>query len=72
MPVIKSPFEAQHGYKSPGFSVDELGKVTVRTLSYTVQEAQEISGDFIMRQAGTGIWSAFTIDGYFIENTNTL
>ena len=72
MPVIKSPFEAQHGYKSPGFSVDELGNVTVRTLSYTVQEEQEISGDFIMRQAGTGIWSAFTIDGYFIENTNTL
>ena len=45
MPVIKSPFEAQHGYKSPGFTVDELGNVTVRTLSYTVQEEVEISGD---------------------------
>lgn len=72
MPVIKSPFEAQHGYKSPGFTVDELGNVTVRTLSYTVQEEVEISGDFIMRQTGTGQWSAFTIDGYFIEGTTTL
>ena len=72
MPVIKSPFEAQHGYKSPGFTVDELGNVTVRTLSYTVQEEVEISGDFIMRQTGVGVWSAFTIDGYFVEGTTTL
>jgi len=73
MPVIKSPFEAQHGYKSPGFTVDELGNVTVRTLSYTSQEEATISGDFIMRQTGYGAFTAFTIDGYYIEgSTSTL
>ena len=72
MTVIKSPFEAQHGYKSPGFTVDELGNVTVRTLTYTVTEEVEVTGDFIMRQAGTGVWANFTIDDYFVEGTNTL
>ena len=72
MTVIKSPFEAQHGYKSPGFSVDDLGNVTVRTLTYTVAEETAVSGDFIMRQTGTGVWAKFTIDNYFVTGTNTL
>ena len=72
MTVIKSPFESQHGYKSPGFTVDNAGNVTVRTLTYTVSEETEVSGDFIMRQAGTGVWANFTIDDYFVSGTNTL
>ena len=72
MTVIKSPFEAQHGYKSPGFTVDELGNVTVRTLTYTVSEEIEVTGDFIMRQAGSSPWWTFTIDNYLIDGTNTL
>ena len=72
MTVIKSPFEAQHGYKSPGFTVDNDGNVTVRTLTYTVTEETEVSGDFIMRQTGTGVWAKFTVDNYYVTGTNTL
>ena len=72
MTVIKSPFEAQHGYKSPGFTVDELGNVTVRTLTYTVAEETEVSGDFIIRQVDSEPWSKFTVDGYYVSGTNTL
>lgn len=68
MTVTKSPFEAQAGYKSPGFTVDELGNVTVRTLSYTVQEEASVSGDFILRENGGN----FSIDEYFIEGTTIL
>mgnify|MGYP003321569469 FL=1 len=68
MTVTKSPFEAQAGYKSPGFTVDELGNVTVRTLTYTVQEEASVSGDFILRENGGN----FNIDGYWIEGTTTL
>jgi len=72
MTVIKSPFEAQHGYKSPGFTVDDLGNVTVRTLTYTVAEETTVSGDFIMRQVDSEPWSKFTVDSYFVSGTNTL
>jgi len=68
MSVTKSPFEAQAGYKSPGFTVDELGNVTVRTLTYTAQEEASVSGDFILRDNGGN----FTVDGYFIDGTETL
>jgi len=68
MSVTKSPFEAQAGYKSPGFTVDELGNVTVRTLTYTAQEEASVSGDFILRDNGGN----FTVDEYFIDGTDTL
>ena len=68
MSVTKSPFEAQAGYKSPGFTVDELGNVTVRTLTYTAQEEASVSGDFILRDNGGN----FTVDGYVIDGTETL
>jgi len=68
MSVTKSPFEAQAGYKSPGFTVDELGNVTVRTLTYTAQEEASVSGDFIVRENGGN----FTVDGYVIDGTETL
>lgn len=59
MAVIKSPFQAQYGFTSPGFEVDEVGNVSVRTLTYTVvDEVVDTAGDFLFRQAGNG----FTID----------
>ena len=36
MAVVKSAFEAQHGFKSPGFTVDEAGNVTLRSVTYTI------------------------------------
>ena len=60
MAVIKSPFQAQYGFKSPGFDVDDAGNVTVRTITYSIiDEVVDTAGDFLLRQAGTG----FTIDG---------
>ena len=48
MAVVKSPFEAQHGFKSPGFTVDEAGNVTLRSVTYTVtEEATDVSGDYV-------------------------
>ena len=35
MAVVFKPFEADYGYKSPGFSVDTQGNVIVRTITNT-------------------------------------
>ena len=69
MTVIKSPFEAQHGFKSPGFTVDEAGNVTLRSVTYTVtEEATDVSGDYVVRDAGGN----FTFDGEFEADGVTL
>tara|TARA_Y100000287_G_scaffold61433_1_gene48371 strand:+ start:3587 stop:4618 length:1032 start_codon:yes stop_codon:yes gene_type:complete len=68
MPVVKSPFEAQHGFKSPGFSVDDQGNVTLKSVTYTVvEETVDVSGDYLLRQAG----NAFTIDGIYQAGSTT-
>lgn len=68
MTVVKSAFEAQYGFKSPGFSVDDEGNVTLRSVTYTVTEEEvDLAGDFLVRQAG----NAFTIDGYYQAESDT-
>tara|TARA_B100000900_G_scaffold416271_1_gene450847 strand:- start:18938 stop:19972 length:1035 start_codon:yes stop_codon:yes gene_type:complete len=68
MAVVKSPFEAQHGFKSPGFTVDEDGNVTLRSVTYTVvEEATDVSGDYLVRDAGGN----FTFDGQYIDGSTT-
>ena len=68
MAVVKSPFEAQHGFKSPGFTVDEAGNVTLRSVTYTVtEEATDVSGDYVVRDAGGN----FTFDGEFEPGSTT-
>lgn len=65
MAVVKSPFEAQHGFKSPGFTVDEAGNVTLRSVTYTItEETTDVSGDYVVRDAGGN----FTFDGQFDDN----
>tara|TARA_Y100001958_G_C21239309_1_gene566570 strand:- start:1554 stop:2582 length:1029 start_codon:yes stop_codon:yes gene_type:complete len=69
MAVVKSPFEAQHGFKSPGFTVDAEGNVTLKSVTYTVtEEAVDVSGDYLVRDAG----GSFTFDGQFQEDGQTL
>ena len=69
MAVVKSPFEAQHGFKSPGFTVDEAGNVTLRSVTYTVtEETTDVSGDYVVRDAGGN----FTFDGEFEADGVTL
>ena len=68
MAVVKSPFEAQHGFKSPGFTVDEAGNVTLRSVTYTVtEETTDVSGDYVVRDAGGN----FTFDGEFEPGSTT-
>lgn len=69
MAVVKSAFEAQHGFKSPGFTVDEAGNVTLRSVTYTVtDEVTDVSGDYVVRDAGGN----FTFDAEFQEDGTTL
>ena len=69
MAVVKSPFEAQHGFKSNGFLVDDQGNVTLRSVTYTVtEEATDVSGDYVVRDAGGN----FTFDGEFEADGVTL
>jgi hypothetical protein len=68
MSVIKSPFEAQHGFKSNGFLVDDQGNVTLRSVTYTVvDEAADVSGDYVVRDAGGN----FTFDGEYQDGSAT-
>ena len=69
MAVVKSPFEAQHGFKSPGFTVDEAGNVTLRSVTYTItEETTDVSGDYVVRDAGGN----FTFDNEFEADGTTL
>ncbi len=69
MAVVKSAFEAQHGFKSPGFTVDEQGNVTLRSVTYTyTAEETDVSGDYVVRDAGGN----FTFDGQFESDGITL
>ena len=63
MAVNYIPFEAEHGFKSPGFSVDAEGNVTLKSLTYSVVEEAIVENRFYMRQQGEANSSAF------IENT---
>ena len=63
MAVNYIPFEAEHGFKSPGFTVDAEGNVTLKSLTYSVVEEAIVDNRFYMRQQGEGNSSAF------IENT---
>ena len=65
MAVVFKPFEAEHGYKSPGFSVDKDGNVVVRTITNTYTppvippapdfNVNETTGQFTFLQDGTDI-----------------
>lgn len=48
MPINRTPLEADFGFKSPGFSVDEQGNVFVRSLTYTTDQGTEIDADFLV------------------------
>lgn len=63
MPVNYIPFEAEHGFKSPGFTVDAEGNVTLKSLTYSVVEEAIVENRFYMKQSGEAESSAF------IENT---
>lgn len=59
MPVNYIPFEAEHGFKSPGFTVDSEGNVTLKSLTYSVVEDEVVENRFYMQQNGEGLGAQF-------------
>jgi len=65
MAVVFKPFEADYGYKSPGFSVDTEGNVVVRTITNTYTppvippapdfNVNETAGNFSFLQNGEAV-----------------
>lgn len=72
MAVTYNPFESQHGFKSPGFSVDDAGNVIVRSLSYIEEEQVTIEGRLYFNELGVGEQSVFTQDGVTAQGSETL
>lgn len=60
MAIINSPFESQYGFKAPGFSVDELGNITAKSI-ITADADDEVSiTDFSVSESE----NTFLIAGY--------
>ena len=65
MAIVFKPFETDYGYKSPGFSVDTNGNVTVRTITNTYTppvtppapdfNVNETAGAFTFLNKGTAV-----------------
>ena len=72
MTVSYIPFEAEHGFKSPGFTVDSEGNVTLKSLTYSVVEQEIVDNRFYIRQVGEGAGAAFTESTVFSPGTQIL
>jgi len=72
MTVTYNPFESEFGFKSPGFTVDTEGNVTLKSLTYLVEEEDIVADRFYMNQQGVGESSAFTQDGVFSPGSEIL
>lgn len=72
MAVTYNPFESDYGFKSPGFTVDTEGNVTLKSITYLVEEEEVVSDRFYMSQLGDNQASSFAQDGVFSPNTQIL
>jgi len=72
MAVTYNPFESDYGFKSPGFTVDTEGNVTLKSITYLVEEEEVVSDRFYMSQIGDDQASSFAQDGVFSPNTQIL
>lgn len=52
MPIVYNPFESEHGFKSTGFTVDDQGNITARSLSFTIDAEEEAETDFSFSESG--------------------
>jgi len=69
MAIVFKPFETEYGYKSPGFTVDALGNVTVRTITNTfVPPVEPVAPDFNINEVA-GDFSILS-DGEAVVGTN--
>lgn len=52
MAITYNPFESEHGFKGPGFSVDSNGNIIARSITFSVdQEAEVGTYDFTLTQS---------------------
>lgn len=72
MAVTYNPFESEYGFKSPGFTVDENGNVTVRSLAYIETEEEIVEGRLYFNEQGVGEQAVFTQDGVLNAGSDTL
>lgn len=72
MAVTYNPFESEYGFKSPGFTVDTEGNVTLKSITYLVEEEDIVADRFYMNQLGTGAQAVFTQDGVLNEEGTIL
>ena len=73
MAVTYNPFESDAGFKSPGFSVDTQGNVTLRSVTYTLaQEEAAVDNQFVVRQLGAVPSAEFTFDEQYVSGTQIL
>lgn len=52
MPITYNPFESEHGFKSTGFTVDDQGNITARSLSFTIAAEDETETDYAFSESG--------------------
>ena len=73
MAINYNPFESDYGFKSPGFSVDIDGNVTLRSVTYTLeQEEAAVDNQYIVRQLGAIPSAEFTMDEQYVDGTQVL
>jgi len=72
MAVTYNPFESEQGFKSPGFTVDNEGNVTLKSLTYLDPEETIVTDRLYFNQSGTGESANFTQDGVFSEGSSVL
>mgnify|MGYP003300033229 FL=1 len=73
MAITYNPFESDYGFKSPGFSVDINGNVTLRSVTYTLeQEEAAVDNQYVVRQLGAVPSAEFTMDEQYVTGTQIL
>tara|TARA_B110000503_G_scaffold143701_1_gene247234 strand:- start:8889 stop:9854 length:966 start_codon:yes stop_codon:yes gene_type:complete len=55
MAITYNPFESDHGFKGPGFSVDSSGNIVARSISFSIDQSVEAGVyDFTLSQSPGG------------------
>ena len=62
--ILNSPFRSTNGFKSPSFTVDELGNITARSITLEVSNDTEVAADNTITEVGGN----FRLDGGSTNN----
>ncbi len=62
--ITNSPFRSNYGFKSPSFTVDEVGNITARSITLEVSDDTEVAADNNITEVGGN----FRLDGGATDN----